>query len=73
MPQYEYRGTSRSGQTVSGTRTAPSRESLDAILRREQITPTRIVEKGREIAIPRPKVGGRLAPKNWQFSPGSFP
>lgn len=63
MPQYEYRGTSRSGQTVSGTRTAPSRESLDAILRREQITPTRIVEKGREIAIPRPKVGGKVSPK----------
>jgi type IV pilus assembly protein PilC len=63
MPQYEYRGTSRSGQAVSGTRTAPSRESLDAILRREQITPTRIVEKGREIAIPRPKVGGKVSPK----------
>jgi type IV pilus assembly protein PilC len=30
---------------------------LDAMLRREQITPTRIVEKGREIAVPKPKVG----------------
>jgi type IV pilus assembly protein PilC len=63
MPQYEYRGTARTGQAVSGSRTAPSREALDAILRREQITPTRIVEKGREIAIPRPKVGGKVKPK----------
>jgi type IV pilus assembly protein PilC len=63
MPQFEYRGTSRSGQSVSGTRTAPSRESLDAVLRREQITPTRIVEKGREIAIPKPKVAGKVSPK----------
>jgi len=63
MPQFEYRGTSRTGQAVSGTRTAPNREALDAVLRREQITPTRIVEKGREIAIPRPKVGGKVKPK----------
>jgi type IV pilus assembly protein PilC len=63
MPQYEYRGTSRSGQAVSGTRTAPSREALDAILRREQIMPARIVEKGREIAILKPKVAGKVSPK----------
>ena len=63
MPQYEYRGTARSGQSVSGVRTAPTREALDAILRREQIMPVRIVEKGREIAIPKPKVVGKVTPK----------
>src|SRR5437899_8480162 len=63
MPQYEYHGTSRTGQVVNGTRSAPSREALDAVLRREQITATRIVEKGREIAIPKPKVAGRISPK----------
>ena len=63
MPQFEYRGTSRSGQEVTGTRAAPSREALDAVLRHEQITPTRIVEKGREIAIPKPKVAGRVNAK----------
>jgi type IV pilus assembly protein PilC len=63
MPQFEYRGTSRTGEAVSGTRAAPSREALDALLRREQITPTRIVEKGREIAIPKPKVAGKVSPK----------
>jgi type IV pilus assembly protein PilC len=63
MPQFEYRGTSRTGEPVSGTRAAPSREALDALLRREQITPTRIVEKGREIAIPKPKVVGKVSAK----------
>ena len=63
MPQFEYRGTSRTGEQVSGTRAAPSREALDALLRREQITPTRIVEKGREIAIPKPKVAGKVSAK----------
>ncbi len=63
MPQFEYRGTSRTGQPVTGTRAAPSREALDALLRREQITPSRIVEKGREIAIPKPKVAGRVSAK----------
>jgi type IV pilus assembly protein PilC len=63
MPQFEFRGTSRSGQAISGTRAAPSREALDAILRREQITPTRIVEKGREIAVPKPKVAGSVSAK----------
>jgi len=63
MPQFEFRGTSRTGEQVSGTRAAPSREALDALLRREQITPTRIVEKGREIAIPKPKVAGKVSAK----------
>jgi type IV pilus assembly protein PilC len=63
MPQFEFRGTSRTGEQVSGTRAAPSREALDALLRREQITPIRIVEKGREIAIPKPKVAGKVSAK----------
>jgi type IV pilus assembly protein PilC len=63
MPQFEFRGTSRTGQAVTGTRAAPSREALDALLRREQITPTRIVEKGREIAVPKPKVAGKVSAK----------
>jgi len=63
MPQFEFRGTSRTGQQVSGVRTAPSREAVDANLRREQITPVRIVEKGREIAIPKPKLYGKVKPK----------
>ncbi|MGD0697373.1 MAG: type II secretion system F family protein [Terriglobia bacterium] len=63
MPQFEYRGTSRTGQTITGVEMAATREMLDASLRRKQITPTKIVEKGREIAIPKPKVGGKVTPK----------
>jgi type IV pilus assembly protein PilC len=64
MPQYEFRGTARTGEQISGTRIAQSREALDALLRHEQITPTRIVEKGREIAIPKPKVVGKVSAKD---------
>ena len=63
MPEYEYRATGRNGETVVGRRTAANREALDAILRREQLSPTRIVEKGKEIAIPKPKVAGKVSPK----------
>ena len=62
MPQFEYRGTSRTGTLVSGVRAAPNREALDAALRREQVTPARIVAK-RVIAIPKPKVRGRVSAK----------
>ena len=63
MSQFEFRGTSRSGQTVSGVRMAPSREAVDASLRREAITPLKIVEKGREIAVPKFKWGEKVKAK----------
>ncbi len=63
MPEFEFRATGRDGQAITGKRTAPTREALDAVLRREQLTPTRIVEKGREIAIPKPKMTGKVSPK----------
>ena len=52
----------RTGAQVSGVRSAATREALDAALRREQITPARIVAK-REIAIPKPKVQGKVSAK----------
>jgi type IV pilus assembly protein PilC len=63
MANFEFRGTNRAGQAVSGVRAAPSREALDAMLRREAITPSRIVEKGKEFAIPKPKVAGKVSAK----------
>jgi type IV pilus assembly protein PilC len=63
MPEFEYRATGRNGETVVGRRSANNREALDAILRRENLSPTRIVEKGKEIAIPKPKVAGKVSPK----------
>jgi type IV pilus assembly protein PilC len=44
---------------VSGVRAAVTREALDAALRREQITPARIVVK-RASALHKPKVRGRV-------------
>src|SRR5271157_988651 len=63
MPEFEFRATGRNGEPVEGRRTAANREALDAILRREQLNPTRIVERGREIAIPKPKVVGKVSSK----------
>jgi len=63
MPEFEYRAVGRNGETILGRRTAANREALDAILRREQLNPTRIVEKGKEIAIPKPKVVGKVSAK----------
>jgi type IV pilus assembly protein PilC len=62
MPQFEFRGT-RAGALISGTRAASTRDVLDALLRHEQIIPTRIVEKGREFALPKPKVGAKISAK----------
>jgi len=63
MPDYEYRATGRNGETIVGRRAAPTREALEAFLRREQLSPTRIVEKGKEIAIPKPKMAGKVKAK----------
>jgi type IV pilus assembly protein PilC len=63
MSQFEFRGTSRTGETVTGVRAAPSRAALDSTLRRESITPLKIVEKGREIAIPKVKWGEKVKAK----------
>lgn len=63
MSQFEFRGTSRTGEIITGVRSAPNRAALDATLRRESITPLKIVEKGREIAIPKFKWGEKVKAK----------
>jgi type IV pilus assembly protein PilC len=62
MPQFEFQGTSRTGAQISGVRVAPTREALDMALRREQITPARIMAK-RELNIPKPKFKGKVTGK----------
>ena len=62
MPQFEFQGTSRTGAQISGVRAAPTREALDAVLRREQITPARIAAK-RELNLPKPKFKGKVKGK----------
>jgi len=52
MPVYTYRGTSRTGASVSGERMADSKAELAALLRKEQISVSKLSEKGKEFNIP---------------------
>src|SRR5207247_1077394 len=52
MPDYKYQGTSRSGSSVSGVMTASNKTELASILKRQQITATKMTEKGKEFNIP---------------------
>ncbi len=61
MPVYTYRGTNRSGGTVSGEISAPSKTEVQSLLRRQQITPTKMSEKGKEFNLP--TFGGGVSAK----------
>jgi type IV pilus assembly protein PilC len=52
MPVYTFRGTNRAGATVSGERTAANKTELAAMLRRDQISVSKMSEKGREFNLP---------------------
>jgi type IV pilus assembly protein PilC len=52
MPDYKYRGTKRDGSSTSGVMTAANKSELTTILKRQQITPTKMSEKGKEFNIP---------------------
>src|SRR5229473_3192220 len=52
MPDYTYRGTNRAGASVSGVMQASSKTELQNLLRRQQITPTKMSEKGKEFNLP---------------------
>ena len=52
MPDYKYHGTNRSGGSVSGVMTAANKAELSTLLKRQQITPTKMTEKGKEFNIP---------------------
>ncbi|MGC1617691.1 MAG: type II secretion system F family protein [Candidatus Acidiferrum sp.] len=52
MPVFTYRGTNRSGGNVSGEVNATSKAELQNILRRQQITPTKMSQKGKEFSLP---------------------
>jgi type IV pilus assembly protein PilC len=60
MPVYTYRGKSRTGE-VRGEREADSKQALAATLRREQVSPLIIKEKGKEFTLP--KIGGKVKTK----------
>jgi len=52
MPTYTYKGTSRSGAAVAGERVAANKNELATMLRREQISVSKVSEKGKEFNIP---------------------
>src|SRR5260221_10217915 len=52
MPVYTYRGTNRAGGNVTGEMMATSKLELQNLLKRQQITATKMSEKGREINLP---------------------
>jgi type IV pilus assembly protein PilC len=52
MPVFTFRGTNRSGATVTGEQTAISKTELVNTLRRQQINVTKMSEKGKEFSLP---------------------
>ena len=52
MPDYKYQGTSRAGGSVSGVMTAANKTELANLLKRQQITATKMTEKGKEFNMP---------------------
>src|SRR4029077_12761752 len=52
MPVYTYRGTNRAGGSVTGEMMATNKGELQNLLKRQQITATKMSEKRREINLP---------------------
>src|SRR5215467_7629747 len=52
MPVYTYKGTDKKGSSVSGEVNATNKAELQNQLRRQQITPTKMAEKGKEFNLP---------------------
>jgi type IV pilus assembly protein PilC len=52
MPVFTYRGTNRTGTTVTGEQMAATKTDLVNMLRRQQINVTKMSEKGKEFNIP---------------------
>ena len=65
MPDFKYQGTNRSGSSVSGVMTAGSKAELQNLLKRQQITPTKMSEKGKEFNLPT-FGGGVNAASSWR-------
>src|SRR5271157_4703764 len=62
MPQFEFPGTSRAVSAASGVRAAVTRGAPGAAVRREPAAPGRVALK-RAAALPKPKVKGRVNPR----------
>ncbi|HUP46668.1 MAG TPA: type II secretion system F family protein, partial [Thermoanaerobaculia bacterium] len=58
MPTFEWKGRGRNGQDQTGVLVADSKESVIAMMRRQQVVVTAVKEKGKELAFP--KFGGKV-------------
>jgi len=61
MPQFAWKGKTRGGAAQEGVLAADSKDSVIAMLRKQQIMVTAVTEKGKEIALP--KFGGGVGQK----------
>jgi type IV pilus assembly protein PilC len=52
MPVFVYRGKNRAGTKVTGEQMASSKSELAAMLKRQQISVTKVSEKGKEFSMP---------------------
>jgi type IV pilus assembly protein PilC len=52
MPVFTYRGVNRAGAKVTGERTAETKAEIAAMLKRENISVSKLSEKGKEFNIP---------------------
>jgi len=57
MPSFEWKGRDRGGRPQGGVLVADSKEAVLAVLRRQQIVPITVKEKGKEIALPKLRRG----------------
>jgi len=61
MPNYAWKGRTRSGKTQEGVLVAENKDAVIAMLRKQQIMVTGVTEKGKEFALP--KMGGGISRK----------
>ncbi len=57
MASFEWKGRDRAGRPQSGVLVADNKDAVLAVLRRQQIVPITVQEKGKEIALPRLRGG----------------
>lgn len=57
MPSFEWKGRDRAGRPQGGVLVADSKDGVLAVLRRQQIVPITVKEKGKEIALPKLRRG----------------
>jgi len=57
MPSFEWKGRDRAGRPQGGVLVADSKDAVLAVLRRQQIVPITVKEKGKEIALPKLRGG----------------